>query len=100
MQGCCCCRCTLLLVPKVFASTSAHRCHVYPFWVLRPPHIPQLLYLDSADPGKDVTLYINSPGGSVTAGACTPACLPAAACGASPAPRPSRSTPCPPALAR
>ncbi len=28
----------------------------------------QLLYLDSADPGKDITIYINSPGGSVTAG--------------------------------
>lgn len=28
----------------------------------------QLLYLDSADPGKDVSLYINSPGGSVYAG--------------------------------
>ena len=25
----------------------------------------QLLYLDSADPGKDVSIYINSPGGSV-----------------------------------
>ncbi|MBR4572108.1 MAG: ATP-dependent Clp endopeptidase proteolytic subunit ClpP [Prevotella sp.] len=28
----------------------------------------QLLYLDSADPGKDISIYINSPGGSVTAG--------------------------------
>lgn len=28
----------------------------------------QLLYLDSADPGKDVAIYINSPGGSVYAG--------------------------------
>ena len=28
----------------------------------------QLLYLDAADPGKDVTIYINSPGGSVYAG--------------------------------
>ncbi len=25
----------------------------------------QLLYLDSSDPGKDISLYINSPGGSV-----------------------------------
>lgn len=25
----------------------------------------QLLFLDSSDPGKDVTIYINSPGGSV-----------------------------------
>lgn len=28
----------------------------------------QLLYLDSADPGKDVSIYINLPGGSVYAG--------------------------------
>ena len=27
-----------------------------------------LLYLDSVDPGKDISIYINSPGGSVTAG--------------------------------
>ncbi len=28
----------------------------------------QLLYLDSNDPGKDISIYINSPGGSVIAG--------------------------------
>lgn len=28
----------------------------------------QLLFLESQDPGKDISLYINSPGGSVTAG--------------------------------
>jgi len=28
----------------------------------------QLLYLDSADPGKDIQIYFNSPGGSVHAG--------------------------------
>ena len=28
----------------------------------------QLLFLDSADPGKDISIYINSPGGSVHAG--------------------------------
>ncbi len=28
----------------------------------------QLLYLDSADPGKDISLYLNTPGGSVYAG--------------------------------
>ena len=28
----------------------------------------QLLYLDSVDPGKDISIYINSPGGSVHAG--------------------------------
>jgi ATP-dependent Clp protease protease subunit len=30
--------------------------------------IAQLLFLDSEDPKKDIQLYINSPGGSVTAG--------------------------------
>ncbi len=30
--------------------------------------IAQLLHLESADPDKDINLYINSPGGSVTAG--------------------------------
>lgn len=30
--------------------------------------IAQLLYLESIDPGKDISLYINSPGGSVSAG--------------------------------
>jgi ATP-dependent Clp protease protease subunit len=28
----------------------------------------QLLFLDSSDPGKDIAIYINSPGGSVYAG--------------------------------
>ena len=28
----------------------------------------QLLFLESEDPGKDISLYINSPGGSVSAG--------------------------------
>ncbi|MBO8440119.1 MAG: ATP-dependent Clp endopeptidase proteolytic subunit ClpP [bacterium] len=28
----------------------------------------QLLFLDTADPGKDISIYINSPGGSVHAG--------------------------------
>ncbi len=30
--------------------------------------VAQLLYLESEDPSKDISLYINSPGGSVTAG--------------------------------
>nr|WP_187695383.1 ATP-dependent Clp endopeptidase proteolytic subunit ClpP [Biomaibacter acetigenes] len=30
--------------------------------------IAQMLYLESEDPDKDIFLYINSPGGSVTAG--------------------------------
>lgn len=30
--------------------------------------IAQMLFLDAEDPGKDIFLYINSPGGSVTAG--------------------------------
>ena len=28
----------------------------------------KFLYLEAVDPGKDVTLYLNSPGGSITAG--------------------------------
>ena len=28
----------------------------------------QLLFLDSSDPGKDISIYLNSPGGSVYAG--------------------------------
>jgi ATP-dependent Clp protease protease subunit len=30
--------------------------------------VAQLLYLESEDSGKDISVYINSPGGSVTAG--------------------------------
>ena len=30
--------------------------------------VAQLLFLESEDPGKDINMYINSPGGSVTAG--------------------------------
>src|SRR5271167_770354 len=28
----------------------------------------KFLYLEAVDPGKDITLYLNSPGGSITAG--------------------------------
>ncbi len=30
--------------------------------------VAQMLYLESDDPGKEIMLYINSPGGSITAG--------------------------------
>ena len=30
--------------------------------------VAQLLYLEAQDPDKDIQMYINSPGGSVTAG--------------------------------
>ena len=30
--------------------------------------VAQLLYLESQDPEKDISLYINSPGGSITSG--------------------------------
>ncbi|MCX7999143.1 MAG: ATP-dependent Clp protease proteolytic subunit, partial [Leptospiraceae bacterium] len=30
--------------------------------------VSKLLYLEMMDPGKEITFYINSPGGSVTAG--------------------------------
>ena len=28
----------------------------------------KLLYLETGDPGKEISFYINSPGGSITAG--------------------------------
>ena len=30
--------------------------------------VAQLLFLEAEDPDKDIQIYINSPGGSVTAG--------------------------------
>ena len=30
--------------------------------------VAQLIYLEGKDPNKDISLYINSPGGSVSAG--------------------------------
>ena len=30
--------------------------------------VDQLMYLEMVDPGKEITMYINSPGGSVTSG--------------------------------
>ena len=30
--------------------------------------VAQLLYLEGQDPDKDISLYINSPGGSITSG--------------------------------
>ena len=30
--------------------------------------VAQMLFLESEDPNKDINLYINSPGGSITAG--------------------------------
>ena len=35
---------------------------------MRPVNVAQLLFLESENPDKDIHLYINSPGGSVTAG--------------------------------
>ncbi len=32
------------------------------------PVVAQLLFLEAEDPDKDINIYINSPGGSVTAG--------------------------------
>ena len=32
--------------------------------------VAQMLYLEAQDPDKDIQMYINSPGGSVTAGRC------------------------------
>ena len=36
--------------------------------------VAQLLFLESEDPGKDIHMYINSPGGSVSAGLSTIRC--------------------------
>ena len=33
--------------------------------------VAQLLYLEAQDPDKDIYLYINSPGGSISAGMAT-----------------------------
>src|SRR3989442_2305529 len=38
--------------------------------------IAQMLFLEAEDPDKDISLYINSPGGSVTAGIVTYDTLP------------------------
>ncbi|GIX41077.1 MAG: ATP-dependent Clp protease proteolytic subunit [Leptospiraceae bacterium] len=32
--------------------------------------VERLLYLDTIEPGKDITLFINSPGGVITSGMC------------------------------
>src|SRR5213593_2070574 len=34
--------------------------------------IAQMLFLAAEDPERDISLYINSPGGSITAGSCDP----------------------------
>ena len=42
--------------------------------------VAQLLWLESDTPEKPITMYINSPGGSVTSGACRPCPGDAAGC--------------------
>ena len=42
--------------------------------------VAKLLFLESEDPGKDIHLYINSPGGSVTAGRTISATMPYIQC--------------------
>src|SRR2546429_7484024 len=37
--------------------------------------IAQLLFLEAEDPEKDINIYVNSPGGLVTAGSACSACL-------------------------
>ena len=36
--------------------------------MLRTRLVAQLLFLEAEDPDKDISIYINSPGGSITAG--------------------------------
>ena len=71
-------------VPYVIDNTNGHEYHSELFSRLLSSRIiilsgevdddmaslavAQLLYLESLDPNKDIQIYINSPGGSVTAG--------------------------------
>ena len=56
----------MALVPYVIEQTSRGERN-YDIYS-RLLNVAQLLFLESEDPGKDIHLYINSPGGSVTAG--------------------------------
>src|SRR5215813_7872159 len=74
----------MTLVPTVVESTSRGERHFDIFSRLLRDHIiflgdevddlianlivAQLLYLESEDPDRDISLYINSPGGSISAG--------------------------------
>ncbi|HXG91357.1 MAG TPA: ATP-dependent Clp protease proteolytic subunit [Blastocatellia bacterium] len=74
----------MALVPTVVETTSRGERHYDIYSRLLREHIiflgtpiddvianlliAQLLYLESEDPDRDISLYINSPGGSVTAG--------------------------------
>lgn len=42
--------------------------------------VAQMLFLEAEDPGKDIHLYINSPGGSVTAGLAIYDCMQMLSC--------------------
>ena len=57
------------LVPYVIEQTSrGERSYDIYSRLLKDRIVSQLLFLEAEDPGKDIQLYINSPGGSVTAG--------------------------------
>ena len=57
------------LVPYVIEQTSrGERNYEIYSRLLKDRMVAQLLFLESEDPGKDIHLYINSPGGMVTAG--------------------------------
>ena len=74
----------MTLVPTVVESTSRGERHYDIFSRLLKEHIifigtpiveeianlvvAELLYLESEDPDREISLYINSPGGSITAG--------------------------------
>jgi ATP-dependent Clp protease protease subunit len=74
----------MALVPTVVETTSRGERHFDIYSRLLREHIiflgtpvddmianlliAQLLYLESEDPDRDISLYINSPGGSITAG--------------------------------
>ena len=68
-------------IVKEFSPTRAaieknflEKRHVYLWGVVEDSSaryiVERLLYLESVDPGKDITLFINSPGGVITSGMC------------------------------
>src|SRR5258708_32767948 len=74
----------MALIPTVVESTSRGERHYDIYSRLLREHIlflgtpidepvanvivAELLYLESEDPDRDIAIYINSPGGSITAG--------------------------------
>lgn len=58
----------IVLLIFIFSHLSASDCRKQVNDEVANVLVAQLLYLANDDPEKDITLYINSPGGSVSAG--------------------------------